>query len=167
MTKIKPCAPQGHAEKRAAGSSQAAKADALNDNANKRHKRTRRERSDFDVAVGFRLRVIRQKHKISMKALGEQLGLSYSRINQFERGFDRISNERLYRLALLFNVPVGYFFGESEHFPDQSPPYTRRTLAIATEIENTPSTEIRNALYRFIKTTNKALEDAKSKTNHS
>lgn len=114
-----------------------------------------KERNAFCVEVGWRLRVIRQKSRMSMRELGEKMGLSYGQINKYERGFDRINIERLHELAEIFDVSAGYFLGEAEQ--NYSPYYMNRLMTIAAEIENTPSDEVRNALYRLIKMTNKAF----------
>lgn len=126
-----------------------------------KHQPKNRERTQFDVEVGWRLRVIRQKHKMSMHELGAKIGLSYGQINKYERGFNRISIERLRMFSEIFGVPAGYFLGETEkNYP---PYYMNRVMTIAAEIENTPNEEIRNTMFRLVRLANKALASERDK----
>lgn len=63
-----------------------------------------------DVHVGQRLRKRRMELRISQGALGRQLGLTFSQVQKYEKGTNRIGAGRLYHLAALLGVPVEYFF---------------------------------------------------------
>lgn len=71
-----------------------------------------RDPSPIDRNVGQKLRDVRRLHKMSQTELAKQLGLSFQQVQKYEQGSNRISAGRLYDLAVLFNVEIGYFFDD-------------------------------------------------------
>ena len=65
---------------------------------------------EVDVYVGRRLRQRREVVGLSQGRLGRQLGVTFSQVQKYERGLTRIGAGRLYGMAALLGVPVGYFF---------------------------------------------------------
>jgi len=65
---------------------------------------------EIDVHVGHRLRARRTALGLSQGALGRHLGLTFSQVQKYEKGLNRIGAGRLYRLAALLGVPVQYFY---------------------------------------------------------
>lgn len=63
-----------------------------------------------DVHVGSRLKELRVMNAISQAELGARLGLTFQQIQKYEKGSNRISSSRLWEMARIFNVTVGYFF---------------------------------------------------------
>lgn len=63
-----------------------------------------------DLHVGKRLKQRRMLLDLSQQALGAHLGLSFQQVQKYERASNRISASRLYALAQILNVPVGFFF---------------------------------------------------------
>ena len=47
---------------------------------------------------------------ISRGRLGRELGLTFSQIQKYEKGWNRIGSGRLYRIAISLGVPVSHFF---------------------------------------------------------
>jgi transcriptional regulator with XRE-family HTH domain len=47
---------------------------------------------------------------ISQEQLGAELGLTFQQIQKYEKGQNRISAGRLYKLAVILSVSVEYFF---------------------------------------------------------
>jgi transcriptional regulator with XRE-family HTH domain len=47
---------------------------------------------------------------ISQEKLSRLLGLTFQQVQKYERGINRISAGRLYELAHILRVPVGFFF---------------------------------------------------------
>lgn len=47
---------------------------------------------------------------LSQGAMGRHLGLTFSQVQKYEKGTNRIGAGRLYHLAVLLSVPVQYFF---------------------------------------------------------
>lgn len=65
---------------------------------------------DIDVHVGQRLRDRREALGISQGRLGRQLGVTFSQVQKYEKGSNRIGAGRLYQIAEFLGVPPGYFF---------------------------------------------------------
>lgn len=65
---------------------------------------------EIDEHVGRRLRARRMELRLSQGALGRHLGLTFSQVQKYEKGLNRIGAGRLYRLADLLGVPVAYFY---------------------------------------------------------
>ena len=64
----------------------------------------------IDVHVGNRVRMRRLLIGMSQERLGKELGLTFQQIQKYEKGTNRISASRLYRMAQVLGVPVQYFF---------------------------------------------------------
>lgn len=60
--------------------------------------------------VGQRLRDRREALGISQGRLGRHLGLTFSQVQKYEKGSNRIGAGRLYQIAEHLGVPPGYFF---------------------------------------------------------
>jgi transcriptional regulator with XRE-family HTH domain len=71
-----------------------------------------KEGADFYGEMGFRLKQIRQIKKVSQTALADALGVVSQTIQKYESGKIKISPEIIQRLAEIFKVSVGYFYGE-------------------------------------------------------
>lgn len=70
--------------------------------------------------MGNRVRELRQARKMTMKQLGEVLGVAESTISQYETGKRQMDNETLLRLGEFFDVTVGYILGaETKKAPTQ------------------------------------------------
>ena len=55
---------------------------------------------------------------MSQEKLGEFLGLTFQQVQKYEKGVNRIGAGRLYQVAQILSVPVGYFYeGIIEHMP--------------------------------------------------
>jgi transcriptional regulator with XRE-family HTH domain len=66
--------------------------------------------SEVDAHVGQRMRQRRSSLGISQGRLGRQLGLTFSQVQKYEKGTNRIGAGRLYLLARFLGVPVEYFY---------------------------------------------------------
>lgn len=69
----------------------------------------------IDHLIGQRLRERRQAYGISMRMLGNAVGVSYQQIAKYEAGRNRISAARLFEIAHQLQVPIGYFFALPTH----------------------------------------------------
>lgn len=65
---------------------------------------------EIDAHVGRRLRERREALGISQGRLGRHLGLTFSQVQKYEKGSNRIGAGRLYQIAAFLGVPVPYFF---------------------------------------------------------
>ena len=68
--------------------------------------------SPIDVHVGSRLRLRRTLLGMSQEKLGEALGLTFQQVQKYERGVNRIGASRLFDLARVLDVPIGFFFDD-------------------------------------------------------
>ncbi|SDH59083.1 helix-turn-helix domain-containing protein [Bosea robiniae] len=70
--------------------------------------------------IGDRLRLLRGKHKLTLKHIGELLGVSHQQIRNYEEGVNRLTADALFVLSREMKVDPGFFleglFGpHSEH----------------------------------------------------
>lgn len=80
----------------------------------------------IDVHVGSRVRLRRTLLGMSQEKLGEAIGLTFQQVQKYERGANRIGASRLYDLARVLDVPVGFFFEEmSTETQERSPALAR------------------------------------------
>jgi transcriptional regulator with XRE-family HTH domain len=68
--------------------------------------------SPIDAHVGARIRLRRSLLGMSQERLGEALGLTFQQIQKYERGVNRVGASRLWDLARVLDVPVGFFFDD-------------------------------------------------------
>jgi transcriptional regulator with XRE-family HTH domain len=73
-----------------------------------------RQTSPIERHVGDRLRLARRALSLSQEALAEQLGVTFQQVQKYEKGINRISAGRLHHVAEILDVPVSYFFPESD-----------------------------------------------------
>ena len=65
-----------------------------------------------DVHVGGRVRLRRTLLGMSQSVLGDALGLTFQQVQKYERGLNRISASKLWRLSQVLEVPVSVFFDD-------------------------------------------------------
>ena len=96
-------------------------------------RRPGRRKSDgphpIDVHVGSRVRLRRNMLSLSQEKLGEAIGLTFQQVQKYERGANRIGASRLMELSRVLDVPVSFFFDETD--PVRAP-------AIPMGFEETP-----------------------------
>jgi len=63
-----------------------------------------------DKHVGNRIRERRRELHISQQDISEILGVSYQQLQKYENGNNRISAGRMFLLAHILKVEVGYFY---------------------------------------------------------
>jgi transcriptional regulator with XRE-family HTH domain len=71
-----------------------------------------------DVHVGRRVRARRVLAGMSQTALADELGLTFQQLQKYESGANRIAASRLYRTAIVLEVPVQFFFMGLEGVPE-------------------------------------------------
>ena len=74
----------------------------------------------IDVEIGRRLRALRWTRGLSMEQVAARIGIAYQQIQRYEAGSTRLSANRLFELARLFDVPIGAFFEDLERAADGS-----------------------------------------------
>ena len=63
-----------------------------------------------DVHVGARVRQRRVLHGMTQTGLADALGLTFQQVQKYEKGTNRISSSRLFRLTRALDVSIEYFF---------------------------------------------------------
>ncbi len=82
-----------------------------------------------------RLRTLRQEKGISQQALGQQVGISKSSVNMYERGEREPGIATLKVLADYFSVDLNYLLGQSETLPENVIPMpAMRTIPLVGTI---------------------------------
>lgn len=66
--------------------------------------------TDTDRHVGIRIRERRIMLGLSQQQLADMIGVTYQQAHKYERGINRISAGRLFEIAQVLTVPVGFFF---------------------------------------------------------
>ena len=92
---------------------------------------------DFDVYLGKRLRARRRLLGLTQREVALGLGIRFQQIQKYECGGNRLSGERIWRLAALLQVPVTYFFEGLD--PAAIPPETTNRVSGAPR-PRTPTT---------------------------
>src|ERR1051326_1486663 len=70
--------------------------------------------SPVDVRVGAWLRLRRNMLGLSQEKLGEAIGLTFQQVQKYERGANRIGASRLHELSRVLDVPVSFFFDDTD-----------------------------------------------------
>lgn len=65
---------------------------------------------EIDAFVGRKLRDRREALGVSQGRLGRHLGLTFSQVQKYEKGSNRIGAGRLYQIAAFLGVPTNHFF---------------------------------------------------------
>lgn len=64
----------------------------------------------IDVTVGARISSLRLTKGMTQTDLGTLIGVSFQQLQKYERGSNRVSASRLWRIAEALDVPMTYFF---------------------------------------------------------
>lgn len=70
----------------------------------------KKQANPIDVQVGTRVRLRRMLVGMSQEKLGDLLGLTFQQVQKYEKGVNRIGAGRLFQVAHILGVPVGYFY---------------------------------------------------------
>ena len=70
---------------------------------------------------------------LSQEKLAERLGITFQQIQKYERGQNRISAGRLFRLSQLLQVEVAYFFNDHDWTNQALPANTPQPTAAVAE----------------------------------
>jgi DNA-binding XRE family transcriptional regulator len=69
-----------------------------------------RSASAVDRYIGARMREQRLALEMSQAQLGKKLGVSFQQIQKYERGQNRVSAARLFKICKALNVPLSSMF---------------------------------------------------------
>lgn len=118
----------------------------------------------IDELVGQRIRWRRKELKWTQEQLSEKLGLTFQQVQKYEKGVNRISAGRLYELACVLDVEIGYFFeGAKEYLslPQQFqedaaeaaplPQFDHEAMDLVSHFQQIRNDELRKALLATVK----------------
>ena len=109
---------------------------------------TTKRDTDVDRQVGNRIRERRVMLGLSQQQMAVMIGVTYQQAHKYERGINRISAGRLYDIARVLRVPVGYFFEGLEGEPSEGDLSIRQRmcLELARNFTQIPNDRHREAL---------------------
>jgi transcriptional regulator with XRE-family HTH domain len=68
----------------------------------------------IDVRVGARLRLRRKMLGLGQGKLGQSIGVTFQQVQKYELGTNRIGASRLHKLSRVLDVPVSFFFDDTD-----------------------------------------------------
>jgi transcriptional regulator with XRE-family HTH domain len=102
---------------------------------------------DIDHHVGARVRERRIMLGLTQQQLADLIGVTYQQALKYERGINRVSAGRLYEIAQVLSVPVGYFFDGLEAQDSRAvSPRERMCLELARNFAQIPNEKHQEAL---------------------
>nr|WP_211112396.1 helix-turn-helix transcriptional regulator [Azospirillum sp. SYSU D00513] len=118
--------------------------------------------NEVDVFVGQRLRELRMLAGLSQSDVAAALDLTFQQLQKYERGFNRVSASRLFKLSQFFRVPVSVFFeglderssapegsaaaGQPQSEENENTLRSREALMLARYFQNIRDPQIRGAI---------------------
>ena len=76
--------------------------------------KTKSSPNELDKHLGEKLRFYRTLRNISQNSLAQSLDLSFQQIQKYEKGTNRISASRLYKISKILDVSLLSFFNDYE-----------------------------------------------------
>jgi transcriptional regulator with XRE-family HTH domain len=74
----------------------------------------KKQANPIDAHVGHRVRLRRMLIGMSQERLGGLLGLTFQQVQKYEKGVNRIGAGRLYEVASILGVNIGFFYDDIE-----------------------------------------------------
>ena len=108
----------------------------------------KKEREKAKVQMGHLLSKEREKHKLSLEQVGEELGISAQSVHYQETGQTEVRQHHMRTYSRIYNKPISYFYGEG---------VDARAIMIAAEATHLPD-EVSISIFQLIKTMNQALK---------
>ena len=106
-----------------------------------------------DMHVGHRVRLRRIFLGYSQDKLARALGLTFQQVQKYERGANRISSSKLFELARLLDVPVGFFFeGVDDELEGEAanPGFQHRSGGGGDQLSENPNFETNRETLRLL-----------------
>ncbi|WP_244935156.1 helix-turn-helix domain-containing protein [Acuticoccus sediminis] len=69
-----------------------------------------RSTTEIDAHVGSMVKIRRIELDMTQEKLANMLGITPQQLQKYERGTNRIGASRLYRISVILDVPIQYFF---------------------------------------------------------
>jgi transcriptional regulator with XRE-family HTH domain len=109
---------------------------------------SRRARAeDVDRNVGARVRQRRVMLGLTQQQMADLIGVTYQQAHKYEKGINRVAAGRLYQMARVLGVDIGYFFeGLNESGTVQASPKQRMLLELARNFISIPTRKHQEAV---------------------
>lgn len=88
-----------------------------------------------DAHVGKRIRHRRWMVGMTQQQLADRVGIKFQQIQKYETGMNRVSASRLWDIAEVLNVPIGFFFEGIDEGREGSRPVEGDMLADKEALE--------------------------------
>lgn len=112
-----------------------------------------------DKHVGQRIRDRRRTLDVSQQEIGEILGISYQQLQKYESGQNRISAGRLFMLAHILKVDVGFFYQGLPPSEELFKGKLNELDYIMPEIKSLPPSSLRQALADLVSAIRESEKD--------
>lgn len=127
--------------------------------------------TDIDRHVGKRIRLRRTLIGMSQEKLAQCLNITFQQVQKYEGGNNRVSASRLFDVAKIMDVPVGFFFDEMAAgvVQEQTPPEEdylsrRETLELIRAYYKIEDPQLRKRIFELVKSASGAVETEKKKS---
>jgi transcriptional regulator with XRE-family HTH domain len=109
---------------------------------------SRRARAeDVDRYVGARVRQRRVMLGLTQQQMADLIGVTYQQAHKYEKGINRVAAGRLYQMARVLGVDIGYFFeGLHESGTFHASPQQRMLLDLARNFISIPTRKHQEAV---------------------
>jgi transcriptional regulator with XRE-family HTH domain len=102
---------------------------------------------DVDRNVGARVRQRRVMLGLTQQQMADLIGVTYQQAHKYEKGINRVAAGRLYQMARVLGVDIGYFFeGLNENRAIQASPKQRMLLELARNFISIPTRKHQEAV---------------------
>ena len=72
------------------------------------------DNNEIDILIGKNIKTRRKELGISQQALALAIGVAFQKIQKYEKGFNRITADRLHEIAKVLKVTDGHFSKDSK-----------------------------------------------------
>jgi transcriptional regulator with XRE-family HTH domain len=102
---------------------------------------------DVDRNVGARVRQRRVMLGLTQQQMADLIGVTYQQAHKYEKGINRVAAGRLYQMARVLGVDIGYFFeGLNDTSTVQASPKQRMLLELARNFISIPTRKHQEAV---------------------
>lgn len=121
----------------------------------------------IDAYIGERIRMRRHILGMSQTDLGQKIGVTFQQIQKYEKGNNKIVASKLYDLAKIMDVSIGYFFDNFKstennkdylndnqaefQYNDKHHSSTREAITLVKLFNNIPSQTTKKRLLLLLK----------------
>lgn len=96
---------------------------------------TKTSNRQIDEQIGRNIRALRGARGMSQERLGDTIGVTFQQIQKYEKGSNRVAGSTLFRIAQVFDVPVGTLFADVPGAASESEQSGFDRLATRAEVD--------------------------------